>query len=135
MYGQAKPGTLWTLMWRTDIHGNSTANRHPQDNFDCLWTSDLKVNVINTNLLKPVISKDVISTNNTKDIPPMDFMQTTCVVTDNIVFPLKSQGSKTLLVLYFAEDRQIIKRIYQNALRRGVDWQTDIWQKRFCIME
>jgi hypothetical protein len=37
--------------------------------------------------------------------------------------------------VFYAEDRQVIKRIYQTALRRGADWQTDRWQKHFCIME
>jgi len=66
----------------------------------------LTINAQNLSSVRNVSSQEVISTNNTRDLPPAAVMQTAWVANNDDSLPVSltsSDGCKPLLLFYFAE--------------------------------
>eukprot|EP00253_Pinus_taeda_P011125 PITA_11125 len=106
MYSQVKPGTMLSLIRRTDVGGKSDI-RYPQDNFDRIWRPHISIDNSDLQDVSQANCKRTISTNNTRNLPPSEVMKTAWVLNNSNRFSIKpgrsSQGNKSLLMLYFAD--------------------------------
>ncbi|GLJ05676.1 hypothetical protein SUGI_0022850 [Cryptomeria japonica] len=103
MYDMAKSGTILSLIERDDMRGGDNITRYPQDRFDRWWYPWWPEG---TNLVN--ISKS-ISVKNTKNIPPLDVMQTAVVSNTShsggVYLSLEESKTtrKAVVILYFAK--------------------------------
>ncbi|XP_057823856.1 leucine-rich repeat receptor-like serine/threonine-protein kinase At2g14510 [Cryptomeria japonica] len=103
MYDMAKSGTILSLTERDDMRGGDNITRYPQDQFDRLWYPWWPEG---TNLVN--ISES-ISVSNTKNIPPLDVMQTAVVSktshSGGVYLSLEESKTtgKAVVILYFAK--------------------------------
>lgn len=90
-------------------------SRYPDDSFDRLWTSVYFFSVDASSAVRPVTTKDTISTKNTENLPPSPIMQTACVLGPSAlpISVAKPEGRKSVVYLYLAE----IENLTMSQLR------------------